>query len=59
MQTQKNQTERDQAKFPDPKIISMTFHDRPNDGVGLPSLSVQNHHREQGIEYVQPRNRNQ
>lgn len=59
MQTEKDQTERDQAKFPDPKIISMGFHDRPDDGVRLPSLSVQDHHREQGIEYVETCNQNQ
>ncbi len=59
VKAQENQTKRDEKKFPDPESIPMELYHRPNDGIGFPTLRVENHHGEQRIQDVQPHHQDQ
>ncbi len=56
VETEKDQANRDHGEFIDPEVISMDIHDRPNNGIGLPSPLIKYRHREKRVENVQAHN---
>lgn len=53
MEAQEDEAEGDESKLPDPEFFTVQLDHGPDDGIGLPSLQVQNDHGEQGIKNVQ------
>jgi len=52
VEAQKEQTERNEAEFPDPEPISVELHDRINNRICLQPSSIENHHRQKGIQDI-------
>jgi len=51
--------ERDNAELPDPEVGAVKIHRGTNNGVYFAASHIENHHREQGVEDVQPGNQDE
>jgi hypothetical protein len=56
---QEDCTERDNAELPDPEVGAVKVHRGTDDWIYFAASHIENHHREQGVEDVQPENQDE